>query len=317
LLKTCLSYDEADCHGTDLQRLSTALLDDTPVIIFGHPVRVLPLLRDAPTAGANLSNLHILALDDAEETIRMGVMDEVCEVCTILRHFSRQRLRHVVLSRTLSHEGKSMIRCLRNSLVQQRNLFGTRLTRTQARARSVNHYFAIAPRDHWPAMLAVLHDALSLPSGIIFDDDSPETRERARSALCSRGVEASVRNMLQDQGSPTQSSARDRAGVDLRKPTFYLMPSDLVVLKMELPQVHCVLHFDVPRRELSIYGLRLMCLEQQKKTPRKAARGAGLAARSLSMLFVEKADVIRELEKTFDIQMQQLPSEMCATCVGS
>merc|ERR1719281_1134087 len=60
------------------------------------------------------------------------------------------------------------------------------------------------------------------------------------------------------------------------------MPSDLVVLKVELPQVRCVLHFEVPRRELSIYGLRLMCLEQDsKKSSKKKTAASG--GKSLSV----------------------------------
>merc|ERR1719399_498036 len=135
-----------------------------------------------------LSNVEVLALDDAEETICQGLMDEVCEVCTILRHFSKQRLRHIILSHFLSHEAKSMIKCLRNSLLQQQNLFGIRAHRTQARAKAVNHYYAVAPRTKWPAMLAALHHALSLPSGIIFDDASAEARAQARAALRGHGV---------------------------------------------------------------------------------------------------------------------------------
>jgi len=91
------------------------------------------------------------------------------------------------------------------------------------------------------------------------------------------------------------------------------MPSDLVVLKMDLPQVRSVLHFEVPRRELSIYGLRLMCLEQQQDGKSKGAgsqqkRGPG--GRSLSVLFVEAEDVVRELEKLYHIRMQTVPTEM-------
>merc|ERR1719159_409284 len=113
----------------------------------------------------------------------MGLMDEVCETATILRHFARHRLRHIILSQTLSHEAKSMIRCLRNSLLKQENLFGIRAHRTQARARSVNHYYAVSSRARWPGMLAALHHTLALPSGIIFDDESSEARSKARSAL--------------------------------------------------------------------------------------------------------------------------------------
>jgi len=253
--------------------------------------------------------MQVLALDDAEETIRLGLMDEVCETCTILRHFSRQKLRHIIFSQALEHEARSMIRCLRNSLLRQQNLFGIRAHRTQARARSVNHYYAVAPRHKWPPMLAALHHALALPSGIIFDDESAEARARARSELRNQGVTASVWNALQEQGSGARAAARDSAILaPAQGPSFHLMPSDLVVLKVDLPQVRCVLHFEVPRRELSIYGLRLMCLEQNSQ--KKAIRKGPVGGRSLSVLFVEEEEVVRELEKTFGVQMQEVPTDM-------
>merc|ERR1712039_435422 len=156
------------------------------------------------------------------------------------------------------------------------------------------------------------HHTLNLPSGIIFDDESAEARARARAALRGHGVTASVWNALQEQGSGARAAARDGAAPAPRGPAFHLMPSDLVVLKVDLPQVRCVLHFEVPRRELSIYGLRLMCLEQnaQKKAGRKTTATGG---RSLSVLFVEEEDMVRELEKTFHIKMQEVPTEMLVT----
>merc|ERR1712099_170662 len=93
-----------------------------------------------------------------------------------------------------------------------------------------------------------------------------------------------------------------------RGPAFHLMPSDLVVLKVDLPQVRCVLHFEVPRRELSIYGLRLLCLEQAPH--RQVGRKTGAGGQSLSVLFVEEGDVVRELERTFRVKMQEVPTEM-------
>jgi len=292
----------------DLQRLSSMGSGTTPALVFGHPSRVLPLLREAPSWGVDLSNVQVLALDDAEETICVGLMDEVCEVCTILRHFSKHRLRHIILSHFLSHEAKSMIRCLRNSLLRQQNLFGIRAHRTQARAKSVLHYYIVAPRQRWPSMLAALHHALSLPSGIIFDDESSEARAQASLGLRSLGVTASVWNALQEQGSGARAAARDGAAAAPRGPAFHLMPSDLVVLKVDLPQVRCVLHFEVPRRELSVYGLRLMCLEQHDQ--KKSSLKGGPRARSLSVLFVTEEEVVRELEKTFHIRMQEVPTEM-------
>eukprot|EP00928_Gymnodinium_smaydae_P004219 TRINITY_DN11463_c0_g2_i2.p1 TRINITY_DN11463_c0_g2~~TRINITY_DN11463_c0_g2_i2.p1 ORF type:complete len:1026 (+),score=169.99 TRINITY_DN11463_c0_g2_i2:70-3078(+) len=295
----------------DLQRIASAQASGHPVMVFGHPSRVLPLLREAPSWSVDLGNVQVLVLDDAEETICMGLMDEVCEVTTILRHFSHNRLRHILLSHFLSHEAKSMIRCLRNSLLRQQNLFGIRAHRTQARAKSARHYYAVAPRARWPSMLAVLHHALALPSGIIFDDASSEARAQAKASLRALGVTASVWNALQEQGSGARAAARDAAAAARRGPAFHLMPSDLVVLKVDLPQVRCVLHFEVPRRELSVYGLRLMCLEQQESKKAGSRKQNSIQdGRGLSVLFVEEEDVVRDLEKTFHIKMQEVPTEM-------
>jgi superfamily II DNA/RNA helicase len=292
----------------DMERLCSELGSGPPGVIFGHPSRVLPLLREAPGWGIDLSNVQVLAMDDAEEAICQGLMDEVVEVCTILRHFSKQRLRHIILSHFLSKESKSMLRCLRTSLLMQNNLFGIQAHRTQARAKAVNHYYAVAPRSRWPAMLAVLHHALSLPSGIIFDDESAEARAHTRMALRTLGVTASVWNALQEQRSGARAAARDGKSGTPKGPAFHLMPSDLAVLKVDLPQVRCVLHFEVPRRHLSIYGLRLMCLEQQERN--KSSRKSGFAGRTLSVLFVEEAGIVRELERTFHIRMEEVPTEM-------
>jgi len=297
----------------DMERLCSELPSNAPGMIYGHPSRVLPLLREAPAWGIDLSNVQVLALDDAEDSICQGLMDEVCEVCTILSHFSKQRLRHIILSHVLSQESKSMIRCLRTSLLKQSNLFGIQAHRTQARAKAVNHYYAVAPRVRWPAMLAVLHNALSLPSGIIFDDESADSRARTRVALRSLGVTASVWNALAEQRSGARAAARDGQATNTKGPAFHLMPSDLAVLKVDVPQVRCILHFAVPKRELGIYGSRLMCLEQEdkKKTSKKAS--SGLASKSLSVLFVEEVEMVREIEKAFHIRMNEVPVDMiCA-----
>lgn len=302
---TQASAEVEDPDGLDLARLASALADGCPAVIFGHPRRVLALLKGAPPRGIDLGNVQVLALDDTEETIKLGLMDEVCEACTILRHFSRHRLRHIILSHFLTHEATSMIRCLRNSLFRQQNLFGIWAHKAQAKAKSVNHYYAVAPRHKWPAMLAAIHHALSLPSGIIFDDDSQDARIQACEELVGKGVTASVWDAFQKQQIATRSAGRD-LGHDHGGPAFHLMPSDLVVLNVDLPQVRCVLHFEVPRRMLSVYGLRLMCLEHNHKK----ARAGGGGGRRVSVLFVLEVSVVRELEKTFHIKMEEMPTEM-------
>jgi len=294
----------------DMQNLCSEIDTGAPGIIYGHPSRVLPLLREAPAWGVDLSNVQVLALDDAEDSICQGLMDEVCEVCTILSHFSKQRLRYIILSHVLSQESKSMMRCLRTSLLKQSNLFGIQAHRTQARAKNVNHYYAVAAKSRWPAMLAVLHNALSLPSGIIFDDESADSRARTRVSLRSLGVTASVWSSLAEQRSGARAAARDGQASNAKGPAFHLMPSDLAVLKVDVPQVRCILHFAVPRRELGIYGARLMCLEQEDKKKTNKKSGGGLGSKSLSVLFVEEVEIVREIEKAFHIRMNEVPLDM-------
>jgi len=115
---------------------------------------------------------------------------------------------------------------------------------------------------------------------------------------------------LAEQRSGARAAARDGQAGTPKGPAFHLMPSDLAVLKVDLPQVRCILHFSVPKRELNVYGLRLMCLEQQEQKGSKHKKNSGISSKSLSVLFVEETETVRDLEKTYHIRMQEVPTDM-------
>lgn len=315
------------CRGrTNRWRCPQCCPQQAPAAIFGHPSRILPLLREAPALGLDLSNVEVLALDDTEEMIQAGLIDEVCEVCMILKHFSKQRLRHVILSHFLSREARSMLGCLRNSLLQQQNLFGLRAHQMQAKARSVKSYCVIAPRTRWAPMLAALHKTLALPSGIIFDDAAPGARSDIANQLRLQGLTVTLWQGLRDTAFPTPEKGAH---------SFFLTPSDPVVLKIDLPKVRCVLHFDLAQRDLSIYGMRLMCLEQvdkikgshkkesssskqrsgydggvSPKQPSSSSKSKHSGSRCVSVLFSENAELIGDIERAYGIELQVIPTEI-------
>merc|ERR1712151_733260 len=132
----------------------------------------------------------------------------------------------------------SMIRSLRKSLLGHENLFGMGAHKLQSHAKHVKHYYALAARSMWPAMFATIQHALSLPSGVIFDDESVEARVEACRELGERGVTAKVWRTRQ------RSSVCD--GLEKKRSTYFLMPSDSVFLNADLPRVTCVIHFEVP-----------------------------------------------------------------------
>lgn len=182
----------------------------------------------------------------------------------------------------------------------------------QAKARSVKNYYVIAPRANWPALLSALHRTLDLPSGIIFDDAPSSARAATVASLRAEGLVVSM-------WSSPQSVDTAYHSVEKGRHSFFLTPSDPVVLKMDLPKVRCVLHFDLPHQQLSIYGLRLMCLEKGEKTKSKrdaiASKQTSTSQKQgkrccVSVLFSETADIVQELEKGFSTEMQLIPTEM-------
>ena len=126
-------------------------------MIFGHPTRVLSILRrsqqDDGTVLLDLSGVALLALDDTELMIQENLIDDVCEICTVLKHFSQDRIKHVILSHYLTREARTMLRVLRTSLIRQQNLFGLQDHQTKARARVLRNYVVEAPKEDWPDML--------------------------------------------------------------------------------------------------------------------------------------------------------------------
>lgn len=184
----------------------------------------------------------------------------------------------------------------------------------QAKARSVKNYYVVAPRAQWPALLSTLHRTLDLPSGIIFDDAPPSAREETGTLLRAEGLVVSTWSSPQSVDTAYHSVEKGRR-------SFFLTPSDPVVLKIDLPKVRCVLHFDLPLQDISIYGLRLMCLEKSDKSKgrtqkrdvasSKQASGQQKHGRiCVSVLFSETSDIVQELEKSFSIGMQLIPTDM-------
>merc|ERR1711981_1422924 len=84
------------------------------------------------------------------------------------------------------------------------------------------------------------------------------------------------------------------------KSQFLFTTSEPVVCQLVLPKVKAVFHFDVPSDMLSVYGVRLLPLEQS--APSSAEAG-------VSILFVESPSKCTEIQKLFGITFTEMPFE--------
>lgn len=274
-----------------------------PNVLYGHPTNILKWFRSGKAP--DLSNVQVLALDNTELMIQENAIDDVCEICTTLRHFSMQKVGYVILSHFLSTESRNMLRMLKNSLMKQQNLFGLREHQTKARAQKVKSYAVMAAKHDWPKILAALHGTLSLPSGIIFRDGSSSAElKHLQSDLHREGMSVNLLNQ--------RNESRQECQAPYSNSTFFLTPSDRVILNIEMPKVCCVLHFDVPAEELSLYGLRLSVLDTDPEEEKTRKGSVNSLASCVSVLFYEKTkgkSVVNLIEEKYDVKMQTIPTD--------
>jgi superfamily II DNA/RNA helicase len=239
-----------------------------------------------------------------------------------------------------SDASKKTLRLLKNSLMKKKNLLSAGLTTTTMKAhKQVKHYVVQAPRRDWVRILKSLVSSLMFPRAIIFTDD--QRRERLDMFLRDmkqQGLDVSVNlsNMRkfetkpqQAQQPPNQSppgtgryvSFNDKAeegacsrvddSAESRRTAvqefssgrsqFLFTTSEPAVCQLVLPKVKAVFHFDVPSDLLSIYGVRLLPLEQLEATQ---AQDQGV-----SILFVESAAKVADISKLFGVTFTDVPFE--------
>jgi len=306
-------------------------------VLCGDPAQILRITGDASISMEHVRMLVIddvgLLIDDAQNLKRDGSqlqIDDVIKICQTLELRSENRLRYVVLSEFLKEDAaKKTLRLLKNSLMRKKNLLSAGLTTTTMKAhKQVKHYLVQAKRHNWVKILRSLVSSLMFPRAIVYCDDHKveriETYIRefrlndvtvAVNISKSRRYDASAASATSRQKERPEESEQARRQDDARQDSesrrqavqdfssgrhqFLFTTSEPAVCQLVLPKVKAVFHFDVPSDMLSVYGVRLLPLEQSQAT----------AETGVSILFVESSSKCSEIAKLFGISFMDMPFE--------
>jgi len=217
----------------------------------------------------------------------------------------RPKLRHIILTQPLVDEAsKKVLRLLRNSLMQKKNLVNIALNVVPPTKliKSMKHFYLSAPRGEWVKILAGLVQTLMFPRALVYSDESAAQAKDFLDEMNERNLSVSANLPFDfDASSPKKSTSESRrqAIQDFvgNKSQFLLTNSEPSQVQMVLPKVSCVFHMDVPTESPSAYGIRLLPLDEKT------------AKDSVSVLFVEPQHkkMVSDIEKLFDVRFQEMP----------
>jgi superfamily II DNA/RNA helicase len=233
---------------------------------------------------------------------------------------TRIKTRHVIVTQELTDTAsRKVLRLLKNSLMKKKNLLSVQTSAAPPTKliKAMKHFFVQAPRNEWIKILAGLTQSLMFPRALVYcDDDNREQLDAYLSEMVERRLKVSANlpataDPSSPRGGPTAAAmsgtmeSRRQAVQDFtsNKTQFLLTTSEPAVCQLVLPKVSCVFHIGVPSDLPSVYGVRLLPLDER------------LSRDSVSVLFVDSEEkgsrtkTVACLEKLFDIKFMDMPFE--------
>jgi hypothetical protein len=229
------------------------------------------------------------------------------------------KTRHIILTQELRDTAsRKVLRLLKNSLMKKKNLLSVQSCAPPTKLiKAMKHFFVQAPRSEWIKILAGLTQSLMFPRALVYcDDDSREQLDAYLSEMVQRKLRVSANlpataDPTSPMGGPSAAAmqgsmeTRRQAPQDFtsNKTQFLLTTSEPAVCQLVLPKVSCVFHLGVPSDLPSVYGVRLLPLDER------------VSRDSVSVLFVDQEDkhsgkkTVSCVEKLFDIKFMDMPFE--------
>ncbi|MCJ7624702.1 MAG: DEAD/DEAH box helicase, partial [Anaerolineaceae bacterium] len=208
-------------------------------IVVGTPGRVLDLIRKK---ALDLSHVSFLVLDEADEMLNMGFIEDVEE---IIEQTPKTR-QTSLFSATLPH----VIRRLADKHLQNPIEIKTHSTKVTV-DKIEQCYFLLNEGDKFSALIRII-ESDSIPSGLIF------MRTRARA---SQFADKLVENKLSAEalhGEMKQSAREQVMERFRRKQTRFLVATDVAARGLDIEDVSHVINFDIPHdRESYVHRIGL------------------------------------------------------------
>merc|ERR1719235_1352246 len=269
-------------------------------VIVGTTSAVLETLSDAQ----NLEEAKLLVLDDAKELVEGNYVESICKIDRILDKEALAPVRYIVLSTFLERTAKRMLRAIKSSLMNKKNMMDIKEHVARLK-KSVKHYVVEGRPQDWVKFLQNLEKAMWFPKATVFCDGLDNATLR--------GIVQDLKDGERLHNMPFVTSLGTRETADeiqereeaVRKFTrgearLFITTSHSSIFQLALPSVYWVVHFDVPDQNTELYGARLLCLDQRLRSGKGSEHG-------VSVMFTEKREKLREIESTFGVEFVDLP----------
>jgi ATP-dependent RNA helicase DeaD len=249
-------------------------------VVVGTPGRTLDLIQKRTL---NLSNVSHVVLDEADEMLKMGFIDDVTEILSKTRVADRQT---VLFSATFSDEIKAI------AMNYMRNPQHITVQSNERTSEHVNQrYYMVYEQDKLAALCRVL-EAEELGNTLIFARTRVGAAELAQT-LIERGFGA-----IAIHGDLAQNE-RERILRRFRDGTLsILVATDVVGRGIDIPDVTHVINFDLPQ----------LAIEYTHRIGRTGR--AGRSGEAISFVSPKQRRTIQEIEKYTkkSIQKAKLPT---------
>jgi superfamily II DNA/RNA helicase len=280
------SEDEKDITGGD--------------IIVGTAADVLAAINEPDSPG--LEEVRLLVLDDAKELVEKQLLDHICKIDRVLGMQTTIHVRYIVLSDFLEKHARRMLRAIKSSLINKKNMLDIRehVARLKKHAK---HYVVEGTARDWVTSLQKLEKAMWFPKAAVFVDGLDEATIE--------GLLSDFREGERNHGMPfvcnlgqSEDPLAEREDA-LKKfnsgqARLFVTTSHPSIFQFALPSVYWVIHFDVPKENVELYGSRLLSLDQRLRSGKGNEHG-------VSVLFTKDKSKTAEIEEFFGIEFIDLP----------
>lgn len=232
---------------------------------------------------------------------------------------TRVKTRHIILTQEIKDTAsRKVLRLLKNSLMKKKNLLGVQSCAPPTKLiKTMKHFFVQGAKSEWIKILAGLTQSLMFPRALVYCDcDSREQLDHYLSEMVQRKLRVSANlpataDPSSPKGGPSKAAMQGtmesmRQAVqdfESNKTQFLLTTSEPAVCQLVLPKVSCVFHLGVPSDLPSVYGVRLLPLDDKQSRD------------SVSVLFIDPEEknsgkkMVNCVEKLFDIKFMDMPFE--------
>ena len=251
--------------------------------IIGTPGRILHMLNDKCF---NINKIKLLIIDEADELLSIGFEEQLRNIIEILDN----KVQIGLFSATLSEKCLLLTKYFMNEPI---NIF---VKKDELTLEGINQYYINVEKEDWKLdILCDLYETITVSQTVIFCSSKKkviwlqkELEDREFTTSIIHG------DMLNDERTKVMNEFRSGS-------SRILISTDLLARGIDVQQVSLVINYDIPNG-----------IEGRDNYIHRIGRSGRFGRKGVAINFVkyEDVDMIREIERFFSTQINELPANI-------